>query len=51
MRRMGVLTIILLIAALGLIPWERSASIAPSAVPNDRTLSFRVVFGEKQVRP
>ena len=50
MRRIGMLSIIALIAILALIPRDRSAPMqAPGPLP-DKTLSFRIVFGERQER-
>ena len=50
MRKIGVLSIIALTAILGLIPRDRSAPAqAPGLLP-DNTLSFRMVFGERQQR-
>src|SRR5271157_35412 len=50
MRRIGVLSIIALIAILALIPRDRSAPTqSPGPLP-DKTLSFRIVFGERQER-
>ncbi len=45
MRRVGMLTFILLIAILTLIPRDRSAPIPSPGMLADKTLSFRVVFG------
>lgn len=50
MRRIGMFSIIALIAILALIPRDRSAPMqAPGPLP-DKTLSFRIVFGERQER-
>ena len=50
MRKIGMLSIIALLAILALIPRDRSAPVqAPGPLP-DKTLSFRIVFGEKQER-
>src|SRR5271157_1192885 len=50
MRRISVLAIIALIAILALIPRDRSAPMqAPGPLP-DKTLTFRIVFGERQER-
>src|SRR5271157_1786180 len=50
MRRIGVLSIIALIAILALIPRDRSAPTqSPGPLP-DKTLTFRIVFGERQER-
>ena len=50
MRRIGTLSMIALIAVLALIPRDRSApALAPGPLP-DKTLSFRIIFGERQER-
>ncbi len=50
MRRIGVLSFIALTAVLALIPRQRPAQTeAPGPLP-DKTLSLRIVFGERQER-
>jgi len=50
MRRIGMLSIIALTAILALIPRDRSAPMqAPGRLP-EKTLSFRIIFGERQQR-
>jgi len=50
MRRIGVLSIIALTAILALIPRDRSAPMQEPGPLPDRTLSFRIIFGERQQR-
>ena len=51
MRKIGAASFIALIGILALIPRDRSAPAqAPGPLP-DKTLSFRIVFGERQERP
>jgi len=50
MRRIAILSIISLIAILALIPRDRSAPMQAPGPLSDKTLSFRIVFGERQER-
>jgi len=50
MRRIGIISIISLIAILALIPRDRSAPMQAPGPLSDKTLSFRIVFGERQER-
>ena len=51
MRKIGMASFIALIGILALIPRDRSAPAqTPGPLP-DKTLSFRIVFGERQERP
>ncbi|MGO8789772.1 MAG: hypothetical protein ACLQVL_20630 [Terriglobia bacterium] len=50
MRKIGAISIIAFIGILALIPRDRSTPIQASAPLPDKTLSFRIVFGERQER-
>ena len=50
MRKIGMLSIIAIIAILVLIPRHQSAPMQSPGLLIDKTLSFRIVFGERQER-